>query len=265
MGWGFEFVEVSRRPQLRGLSFGAPAAAVTALTGPAGSGKTAAFRLACGLDAPDAGAVIVAGTDLARARPRTRARVQRRMAVVFEPGTDAAYALFGSATVAQNVAFCVRQAGRTARRRLEAETTRQLERFGLHEVADAQPPQLLPEQRKRLALARALALRSPLVLIDDLPADLEPGQVAALADLLRREVRERGGTCLVTITDLAVAERVADQVVHVAAPAVPALQEASRGVKFPPPEDAPAPAAPYGRTASHQEKEQRLHAVLREQ
>lgn len=134
------------------------------------------------------------------------------MAVVFGATAGEGHALFGSASVLENVEFPMRAAGRVPRRRLGLVAREELERFGLLELADARPDALDPAQRKALALARAVALRAPLVLVDDLEGGLGPHAVGPLCDLVRDECRARGATWLVTTPDPAIAARVGDVV-----------------------------------------------------
>jgi ABC-type transporter Mla maintaining outer membrane lipid asymmetry ATPase subunit MlaF len=214
MSWGFELIDVSKaehgRPVLDGVNLGARLGQVTAVVGPAPA-ATLLFRLVAGLDKPDTGAVLVAGKDIGRLRGGARKRLQRRMSVVFS-GPDAA--LFAKLTVRENVEFGMRAAGRVPARRLSAVAGEELARFGLAEVADERPDGLPPGRRRCLALARALALRAPLVLVDGLDEGLEPDTLRRVCAIVREEIAARAGTWLVTLRDPAVAELVADEVVE---------------------------------------------------
>ncbi len=213
MAWAFEFVEVryrtGDRSVLDGVSFGARVGESVAIVGPAQSGKTLAFRLLVGLDRADEGAVVVAGKDVARMGTRARRLLQRRLAVVFQG--DGAYGLFDGASVLENVAFPMRQVGRVPRRRLDRVAREELERFGLADVADERPADLGRDACKRLALARALALRSPLVVIDALEDGLAPETRPLVVDALRAVHAERGTSLLVTTRDERLAGAVADR------------------------------------------------------
>lgn len=215
MAWAFEFVEVRYRAAgggvLDGVSFGARVGEAVALVGPAESGKTLAFRLLVGLDRADEGAVVVAGKDVARMGARARRSLQRRLAVVFQG--DGGYGLFERATVLENVAFPMREVGRVPRRRLEHIARQELARFGLEARADDRPTDLGRDGCKRLALARALALRSPLVVIDALEDGLAPDTRRLVVDALRAVHAERGTSLLVTTRDEHLGAAVADKIV----------------------------------------------------
>lgn len=216
MSWAFEFVEVRCRLGdqwvLDRVSFGVRIGETVALVGPAGSGKTVAFRLVAGLEQAREGAVVVAGKDMARCRARTRRALQRRLAVVFQSSGSGSYGLFDSADVLENVTFPMREVGRVPRRRLEAVALEELDRFGLAHRARARPAELDRDESKRLALVRACALRSPLVVIDALEDGLRPGSIPAVVDALAWLRAEQGSSVLVTSRDEDLAARVADRV-----------------------------------------------------
>lgn len=217
MTWAFEFVEVGAGGRvLDGVSFGTRVGETTVLLGPAGSGKTLAFRLLIGLERADEGAVVVAGKDMGRSSTRVRRRLQRRLAVVFQaPGTDG-YALFDAITALENVTFPMREVGRVPRRRMAAAALEVLDRFGLAEHAQLRPADLDRDGRKRLALARALALRSPLLIVDALEDGLRPDSVPVVAQALQDLGREDGTSMFVTTRDAALARALSRHVVDLA-------------------------------------------------
>jgi NitT/TauT family transport system ATP-binding protein len=143
-----------------------------ALLGPSGSGKSTLLRLIAGLETPAGGRVLAAGRAIA------------------EPGTDRAvvfqhYALFPWQRVVDNVAEGVRKArpelGRAAARTL---ASRYLARVGLGGIADSYPHELSGGMQQRAAIARALALESPFLLMDEPFGALDPVNRARLQDLL---------------------------------------------------------------------------------
>lgn len=219
MAWAFEFVEVrfrsGDRRVLDGVSFGARIGETVALVGPADSGKTLAFRLLVGLDRADEGAVVVAGKDVGRGGRRARRLLQRRLAAVFQgSAADGSYGLFDGVDVLENVAFGMREVGRVPQRRREAVAREELDRFGLSAHAALLPAELDRDARKRLALARAFALRSPLIVIDALEDGLRPDSVGLVVQALREMGGERGTSVLVTTRDAELARAVGGRVVE---------------------------------------------------
>ncbi|WP_354700886.1 putative ABC transporter ATP-binding protein [Paraconexibacter sp. AEG42_29] len=216
MSWGFELIDVEKRygsvRALDGFDLGARMGSITALVGPAGCGKTTVFRLLAGLERPDVGAVLVAGKDIGNARGGRLKKIQSRMAVVFDAAADGSHALFGTATVLENVEFPMRAVGRVPRRRLELVARTELDRFGLGALSDELPGALSRSQRKSLALARAFAMKAPLVLVDDLAAGLDGPGLHDVCRLIREECTAIGATWFVTERSAVVAEAVADEV-----------------------------------------------------
>jgi putrescine transport system ATP-binding protein len=141
-----------------------------ALLGPSGCGKTTLLRLLAGFEVPDAGRVLLGGQDLAGVPP-----YRRPVNMMFQ-----SYALFPHLTVAGNVAFGLRQ-DRLPKREIAARVDEMLTLVQLQAFAQRKPDQLSGGQRQRVALARSLAKRPKVLLLD------EP--LAALDRKLREETR----------------------------------------------------------------------------
>lgn len=157
---------------LRGIDLLVAEGEFVALLGPSGSGKSTLLRLLAGLESPSRGRIAAAGL------PITGPGIDR--AVVFQH-----YALFPWMTVADNVAEAVAKAhpglSRAERR---ARATAALARVGLGEVGGRHPFELSGGMQQRAAIARALALESPFLLMDEPFGALDPINRARLQDLL---------------------------------------------------------------------------------
>jgi phospholipid/cholesterol/gamma-HCH transport system ATP-binding protein len=215
MPWAVELVEVHRRPLLRGVSFGAPVGAITAVTGGAEHAGGLIFRMVLGLEAPEAGAVLVRGADMSRADDHERVRIRRSLGAVF-CGED--FGLFGTDTVRENVAEAVRLVGRSGRRREREAVASALDRLDLSAVADEHPSVLPVAERRRLAFARALALRAPLVVVDAFDSGTSEAEAAQLASLLREDRDERGASAVLMAASAGLAARLADHVIDLDEP-----------------------------------------------
>jgi len=141
-----------------------------ALLGPSGCGKTTLLRLLAGFETPDAGRVLLAGEDLAGVPP-----YRRPVNMMFQ-----SYALFPHLTVAGNVAFGLKQ-DRLPKAEIAVRVDEMLALVQLQGFAHRKPDQLSGGQRQRVALARSLAKRPKVLLLD------EP--LAALDRKLREETR----------------------------------------------------------------------------
>ncbi|WP_031226688.1 ATP-binding cassette domain-containing protein [Streptomyces roseochromogenus] len=172
-----------------------------ALLGPSGCGKTTALRMLAGFEHPDSGAVLVDGEDV------TQVPAHRRDAgMVFQ-----SYSLFPHLNAVDNVAFGLRMRGaRTAERRSRAAEL--LELVGLADKGERYPHQLSGGQQQRIALARALALRPRVLLLDEPLSALDAKVRLTLREEIRRLQQELGITTLFVTHDQEEALSVADRV-----------------------------------------------------
>jgi putative spermidine/putrescine transport system ATP-binding protein len=159
------------RAAVDAIALDLPQGALLALLGPSGCGKTTTLRMIAGLEAPDAGRILVGGRDVTALPPH-----RRNMGVVFQ-----SYALFPHLSAARNVAFGLEMRG-VPRAERAPRVADALALVGLTELAHRKPGQLSGGQQQRVALARALAPQPDLLLLD------EP--LSALDAKLREEVRD---------------------------------------------------------------------------
>ncbi|MFG3290880.1 ABC transporter ATP-binding protein [Streptomyces sp. NPDC048179] len=172
-----------------------------ALLGPSGCGKTTALRMLAGFEHPDSGAVLVDGEDV------TRVPAHRRDAgMVFQ-----SYSLFPHLNAVDNVAFGLRmrKVGAAERRSRAAEL---LELVGLGDKGERFPHQLSGGQQQRIALARALALRPRVLLLDEPLSALDAKVRLSLREEIRRLQQELGITTLFVTHDQEEALSIADRV-----------------------------------------------------
>ena len=136
-----------------------------ALTGESGSGKSTLLHLVAGLDSPDAGRLVVAGTDMVQATDVQRAALRRdAVGLVFQQ-----FNLIPSLDIAANMAFQARLAGRLDLGWLEE----LVQALGLQGLMHRYPEQLSGGQQQRVAIGRALAGRPRLVLADEPTGNLD--------------------------------------------------------------------------------------------
>lgn len=195
------------RVVLDDVSFGIPKGKTTVLLGPSGTGKSTLIRLAVGLMRPEAGRVVVLGTDVTKAARTDLLALRRRMGMLFQDG-----ALFGSLTVAANVGFPLKHVMKLNDAEVAERVEKLLALVGLPGVGERTPDALSGGQRKRVALARAIALEPEIVFFDEPTSGLDP-QTSASIDALVNDMQSRLGLTFVVIThDVESAGEIAHQV-----------------------------------------------------
>jgi NitT/TauT family transport system ATP-binding protein len=172
------------------LSFTVETGQLACIVGPSGCGKSTLLRCVAGLVPPTGGTVSLHG-DRVQGVPDD-------LAVVFQ---DYSRSLFPWLTVAKNVEFPLRWSGLSKRER-RARAQEALEAVGLTNVGGKFPWQLSGGMQQRVSIARALASRPALLLMDEPFASVDAQTRFELEDLLRRVQREQGSTVLVVTHDI---------------------------------------------------------------
>jgi branched-chain amino acid transport system ATP-binding protein len=177
---------------LDNVSLAVPPCHVRGVIGPNGAGKTTLLNVLCGFTRPDHGEVLIDGTSHRALRPH-------RLAALGVARTLQGVGLFAGLTVLENVmvgATPQARAGFTAallslrkarreERTLAEQATQALERVGIAHLRNARPAELSYGIRKRIALARALAAKPRLLLLDEPASGLDDTELAELGQLIR--------------------------------------------------------------------------------
>lgn len=172
------------------------------LLGPSGCGKTTTLRMIAGFETPDAGAIYLDGTDITTVPPN-----KRGTGMVFQ-----AYALFPNMNVRDNIAFGLEVTGHP-KPEVEARVREMLALVRLEDTAKRFPHQLSGGQQQRIALARALAIRPRVLLLDEPLSALDAVVRVALRSEIRRIQLELGITTIYVTHDQEEALSISDRVV----------------------------------------------------
>lgn len=200
-------VELGGQAVLRGVSLDVAEGELAVIVGPSGCGKSTLLRAIAGLAHPSAGRIRVADATLSD--DATFVRPERRR-IGWVPQ---AASLFPHLTVAENVAFGLGRTGRKAERAAAGALTRELLALtGLSELGARYPDQLSGGQAQRVSLARALAAKPDLLLLDEPFAALDPQLRAELREELGAMLHRLGVTAVLVTHDQAEALLIADTV-----------------------------------------------------
>ncbi|PPQ36597.1 iron complex transport system ATP-binding protein [Rhodoblastus acidophilus] len=199
-------VRLGGRNVLREISFSAQAGALIALVGPSGAGKTTLLRALAGL-IPSEGGIVMAGENL-----RALSVAQRAQKLAYVPQDDAVHWPLPVRDVVAlgRYPHGATRPGRLRPRDVEA-IARALDAVDLGDMAERAVTQLSGGERRRVAVARALATEAPVLFADEPTASVDPHYQLSIMTLLRRQARQ-GALVFVVTHDLGAAARFADRV-----------------------------------------------------
>jgi len=193
---------------LRGVTVDVVRGETVALLGGSGSGKSVTLKMINGLIQPDSGEVEALGCTVSRTKESRLVPLRRRVSYLFQGG-----ALFDSMNVFDNVAFPIREHQRIDAHALEKRVLDLLRMVRLDDVEKLQPSELSGGMRKRVAVARALALDPEIILYDEPTTGLDPVTGEAIAKLIVDLDQRLGVTSVVVTHDIPLVLRVASRVI----------------------------------------------------
>ncbi|MDD2997528.1 MAG: ABC transporter ATP-binding protein [Erysipelotrichia bacterium] len=177
------------------------------ILGPSGCGKSVLLKHIIGLMKPDGGQVIIDGEDITRFDQKRLDALRMRMGMLFQSA-----ALFDSLNVEENVAFGLRRHTRLSNRAIHHIASEKLEMVGLPGTNYLMPSELSGGMRKRVGLARAIAMEPEIILYDEPTTGLDPIMTSAI-DELHLSLKERLGVTSIVVThDLKSAYSVCDRI-----------------------------------------------------
>jgi phospholipid/cholesterol/gamma-HCH transport system ATP-binding protein len=167
---------------LRGISFRLPLGETKALFGVAGSGKSTILKLALGLLKPDAGRIMVLGSDVTQMREEDLFALRGKIGMVFQEG-----ALFDSLTVSENVAYRLMEEHDIGYEEIDRRVREALRFVELEHTVNMFPSELSGGMRRRVAIARAIITQPELLLYDSPTGGLDPVTSNTIIELIVKQ------------------------------------------------------------------------------
>ncbi len=192
---------------LRGVNLRVEQGESMTVIGGSGSGKSVLIKHIIGLLFPDKGRVIVDGQELNALDAAGLNEVRKKFGMLFQMA-----ALFDSLSVWENVGFGLRQHTKLKDKEIREITTQKLALVGLKDVEDKMPADLSGGMRKRVGLARAIAMDPAIILYDEPTTGLDPITADSINDLIV-DLRKKLGVTSVAIThDMQSAYKISDRI-----------------------------------------------------
>jgi phospholipid/cholesterol/gamma-HCH transport system ATP-binding protein len=203
---------------LCGLNLSITEGETVVVLGRSGTGKSVTLRLIVGLDQPDSGSVKVHGQEITSLKGDALNAARSKIGFLFQ---DAA--LYDSLTVAENVAFPIRHRSDVAKPEKHGRVQELLSFVGMEKDAAKMPADISGGMKKRVGLARALALDPDILLFDEPTSALDPITAREIEDLILKLQKERHVTSLVVTHDIRGARHYANRMAFVDKGAIAAI------------------------------------------
>ena len=181
-----------------------------AIIGGSGSGKSTLLRLLIGLIRPTTGKIWIDNTEISRLSDKELDKIRLKMGMVFQYS-----ALFDSMSVGENVAFGLREHTDYDERKIRRIVNEKLNLVGLYDVYDRMPGELSGGMKKRVSLARAIAIEPEIIFYDEPSSGLDPVTTGKIDELIINMGRVLKVTSIVVTHDMASALAIADRIAMV--------------------------------------------------
>ncbi len=175
--------------------------------GGSGSGKSVLMKHVIGLLKPDKGHVFVKGSDLCKLPEDDLNELRKMFGMLFQMA-----ALFDSMTVGQNIGFALKQHTNLSKEEIRKKVTERLRMVGLKGIEELKPAELSGGMKKRVGLARAIAIEPQIILYDEPTTGLDPIMADMINELILSLKRKLNVTSLTITHDMFSAYKIADRI-----------------------------------------------------
>jgi phospholipid/cholesterol/gamma-HCH transport system ATP-binding protein len=192
---------------LRGVHLDIEDGKTTVIIGKSGGGKSVLLKHIIGLLQPDSGQVLIDGFDITKLNDKGLNEIRKKFGMLFQEA-----ALFDSMTVGENVAFPLREHTKLKEGEIREIVADRLKAVGLTGIEQKLPSELSGGMRKRVGLARAIALHPQIVLFDEPTTGLDPVMTEAINQLIMETQNKLHLTCVVISHDLGSIFKISDKI-----------------------------------------------------
>ncbi len=193
---------------LKGVGINVAKSEILCVLGKSGTGKSVLLRLLIGLEKPDSGSILINGQEITQLEEAPLNDVRKKIGFLFQGG-----ALYDSLSIAENVAFPLRRNTKLSDSERTEKVRSLLQSVGLEKDLEKMPSEISGGMRKRVGVARALALDPEIMLFDEPTAGLDPITAAEIGDLIKKLRDERHTTSIVVTHDMHAAHYYSDRLV----------------------------------------------------
>ncbi len=201
------FKSFGEKDVLRGLDLEVRQGESMVVIGGSGSGKTVLIKCIIGLIQPDEGEIYVDGQEISSLSEREMNEVRKKFGMLFQGG-----ALFDSLNVWENVGFGLRQHKRLSDQEIKKISAEKLALLGLRNIEEVMPAELSGGMKKRVSLARAIAMEPEILLYDEPTTGIDPVMADAINELIIRMREELNMTSIAITHDMTSAYKIADRI-----------------------------------------------------
>lgn len=193
---------------LDGIDLSIEAGETLTVLGRSGTGKSVLLRLLIGLAKPDAGSIYIEGQDIPTLGTKELNEIRKKIGFLFQQA-----ALYDSMTIEQNVEFPLKRHTNLSAEDRKKRVDELLKTVGMQSDIDKLPAQISGGMKKRVGLARALALSPEIVMLDEPTAGLDPVTSGEIDELILDLKKQKQMTAIVVTHDIHSAKHISDRLV----------------------------------------------------